>query len=56
MSERTFIKIDGVPKGLKKDIRNIAQNLGVSMGDLIKPELRKLADSYPENMKRPPQA
>ena len=53
MSNPTFIKINGVPKALKENLRNIAKNLGINMGDLIKPELRKLADSYPENMKRP---
>lgn len=49
--------ISGVPEDVNNDLVNIAFNLGnVPVSDLIKPELRKLRDSYPVNMRQPKNA
>jgi len=45
------IRIRGVSESLKTDLMNISKNVGVSLAALLKPELRKIAASFPEHMK-----
>lgn len=48
------IRIRGVGKQVRTDLENIAENLGTSVSDLVKPKLWELSNSYPEHMKLPP--
>lgn len=51
MDEQKYIMIKGIPNQLKTDLQNIAKNTGVTLAGLLKPELRKIAESYPQQMK-----
>lgn len=48
------LRIKNVNKTVYQDLNNIAANLGISMAGLIKPELQKLRDSYPLQMREDP--
>jgi DNA polymerase III delta prime subunit len=45
------LRIRRFSPSLKKDLKNIAENTGITLTSLLKSELRKLAESYPEKMK-----
>jgi hypothetical protein len=51
MEEQKYIMIKGVPNQLKSDLQNIAKNSGVTLAGLLKPKLREIAESYPQQMK-----
>jgi len=47
------VRVYGVSTSVATDLENIAGHLRVNRSDLIKIELRKLRDSYPEYMRVP---
>lgn len=51
MQERNEIRIKGVPNDLDTVITTISKNLGISKGDFIKTEIRKIVDNYPAHLK-----
>lgn len=51
MPKNNEIRITGVPEQIKSDLKNIAKNQGVNLGQLLKPKLREIRDSYPEHMR-----
>ncbi len=54
MSKRNpYLVIYGISHKTHLEISNIADNLGMKVCDFMKPELRKICDSYPEHMKIP---
>jgi len=48
------LRIDKTPDVLLTPLNNIADNMGVTMTDLLRPEVRNIVDSYPEYLKRKP--
>ena len=49
--------VNGINKDVFKDLYNIAKNLGnLTVSALLKPELRKIRDSYPQDMRQDPNA
>jgi hypothetical protein len=54
--DETEIRIRTVPKDIREDLTNIAKNKGISLSTMLKPELRKIRDSYPNEMRKPPRA
>lgn len=48
------IRIQNVNNKVFEEINNIAENLGVTLAAFMKPELRKIVDSYPDKLKQPP--
>ena len=48
------IRIRYVPRSISESLTNIAKNLGISRSSLLKPKLKEVANSYPEEMKKPP--
>lgn len=46
-----LIKIKGVPTNLKKDLKTISKNSGLTMTAFIKQKLRQIVESSPEQMK-----
>lgn len=49
--------IHGISKDVKRDLFCIAKNLGsYTISALLKPELRKIRDSYPIDMRQDPNA
>jgi len=55
MASEKNIYIKNVPVDIKADIKTIAENLGVTVTQLLKPKLREIRDSYPPDLriKRP---
>lgn len=51
MNKDKDILIRNVPKEIKEDLFAIADNLGISVTAMVKPVLRQLRDSHPENMR-----
>lgn len=49
------IRVKGIPPQTHTDLIHISQNLGISLSALLKPELRKIADSYSPELKNPPE-
>jgi len=47
------IRITNVSHELRFQLNNIADHLGVPLGHMLKPKLREIADSYPDDMKKP---
>lgn len=47
------IRIPNVNPSLKRDLENIAANIGIGVTALLKSDLRKIVDSYPPEMKKP---
>ncbi len=47
------IRINGVSPDLHIQLINIAKHLGIPFSSWIKPKLREIADSYPDDMKKP---
>jgi hypothetical protein len=47
-----YITVYGVSVKTHEELHNIADNIGQTLSDFMKPELRKIADSYPEHMKK----
>lgn len=45
------IRIQGVQPDVKNDLKAIAKNQGLTLASFLKPELRKIRDSYPDNMR-----
>lgn len=37
----------------KEQLKNLSDNTGINAGDLLKPKVKELLDSYPEEMKKP---
>lgn len=56
MAEKQDIRITitHVNPRVKSELENIADNTGISLGALLKPKLREIAESYPPHMKQPP--
>lgn len=54
MKKNPYIKITHVSPKVHEEIKNIADNVGVSVSSFLKPKLREIADSYPEKMRKPP--
>lgn len=54
MEKDSEIRITNVPPQIKQELKNIAKNSGVSLGQLLKPKLREIASSYEANMKTNP--
>ncbi len=52
-NDREEVRITGVPTNVKKELDNIADNLGTTVSALLKPKLREIADSYSQNLKQP---
>lgn len=48
------LRIRKVAESVVSDLLNIAKHKGVTLSSFLKPELRGIADKYPEHMKRPP--
>ncbi len=53
-SKKTEIRVRGVSPKLHDEIGNIAENLGITVNDFLKPALREIAEKYPDKMKEPP--
>lgn len=54
MSERRpKLTIYGVSEKIHEEINNISENLGQTFTDFMKPHLRKIVESYPEEMRKP---
>ncbi|KKN54302.1 hypothetical protein LCGC14_0593570 [marine sediment metagenome] len=51
MSDITFIKVTGIPRKLKNQLKTIAKNKGRTLSALVKGALRKFYESQPENLK-----
>lgn len=51
MASEEDIYIKNVPHNLKEDIKTIAENLGITMSQLLKPKLREIRDSYPPDLR-----
>lgn len=47
------IRVRGVSPKLVTELNNIANNIGISLTQMLKPKLREISDSYPEKMKEP---
>jgi predicted DNA-binding protein len=47
-----YIKITGVSQKIKDELNNISSNAGIPLSQILKPKLREIVDSYPEDMKR----
>jgi predicted DNA-binding protein len=45
------LRLRRISPTLKKDLKNIAKNTGITMASFIKSKLREIVDSYPEQMK-----
>jgi len=48
------IRIANVARDLHEDLENIAKNYGVTLQHFLKPKLRDIANSYTEDMRKPP--
>lgn len=48
------IRIRGISSKVMEDVKNIAHNSGLNMSTLLKPEITKIVNSYPERMRMPP--
>lgn len=46
--------ISNVPEILLAPINNVADNMGITMNEFLKPHIRKIIDSYPEYLKKEP--
>ena len=46
------LRISGIPKNDLDTIQNIADNLDKSLTDFMRPYIRKIAESYPEEMRK----
>lgn len=47
------IRIKHVPPTVHEELLNICKNRGITLNSMLKPELRKIVDSYPVEMKKP---
>lgn len=55
MSKKKYeVRITQVSPTLHGELINISKNLGERLTTLLKPELRKFVESYPEKMRKPP--
>lgn len=52
-SRNPTLTIYGVSVKIHEEINNIADNLGQTFSDFMKPHLRKVVESYPEDMRTP---
>lgn len=53
MERNPELRIYGVSVKIHEEINNIADNLGNTFSDFMKPHLRKIVESYPEDMRKP---
>ncbi len=51
---KEYFTIFGVSKKTERELLYICENIGCDLSDLLKIELKKLAESYPARMKKPP--
>lgn len=49
--QKNKLQITNVNKDIEVQLRNIAKYNGVSVSQLLKPELRKFVDSFPEHIR-----
>ena len=54
-AEKIEFHIQNLHPDIKMKISAICKNMGVSQNNFIKMELQKILNTYPEDMKRPPQ-
>jgi gas vesicle protein len=54
MSKKSEVRVRGVAEQINNDLNNIASNLGTNLSDLLKPKLREIRDSFPEELRREP--
>lgn len=47
------LRIQGVSNKTKQEIKNIADNEGIGLSEFMRPHLRKIIDSYPEEKRKP---
>jgi hypothetical protein len=50
------LHIDGIPAKVKRDLKNIAANMGVTMNAFVKQQLTVIVNSQPEHLKKEPEA
>lgn len=53
-NKQTELRITGISPKVFNDVKNIAENAGVTMSNLLRPEITKIVESYPERMKMSP--
>lgn len=53
-NERKEIRIKGVPCVIHQQIKNIAKYEGMEISTFLRPKLRDIANSYPDDIKNPP--
>lgn len=47
------VRIYGVSANVAEELQNIADHNRITLSSFLKPELRKIRDSYPEYMRHP---
>lgn len=47
------LRIQGVSTKTHNELKNIADNVGVNLSELLRPKLREIIESYPEKMRQP---
>jgi len=52
--KQTELNMTFIPEDVQDKVNNIAGNMWVSINGLLKIEVQKLVDAYPEHMKKPP--
>lgn len=53
-NKQTELRITGISPKVFNEVNNIAGNSGVTMSNLLRPEISKIVSSYPEWMRMPP--
>ena len=51
MLDITFIKVTGIPRKLKNQLKTLSENKGITLSALVRGALRKFYESEPENLK-----
>jgi len=51
--EKSYFRIRGIGEKTKKELKAIADNMGIDVSDLLKMELQKDSETYPAHMKTP---
>ena len=51
MSDITILKVTGIQRKLKNQLKTVAKNKGITLSEFVRPSLRALYESQPENLK-----
>jgi hypothetical protein len=51
MAKSDELRLRGISGKLKEELVNIAENEGINLSALLRPKLRQIVDSYPQQMK-----